>query len=389
MNKKCMYKLFLHIIKYKKGSDLSLILDFNYWLKVIKKLLVLSIGIFLIYIGFKVSIFYIPFLIAFILSQLIEPVIRFCMKKLKMRRKVSAILIFIIVLSIIIGLIAGGIITLVSEASNLLENINYYFEKIYNGTQNIISDFNFSKIQLSNELSTILSNSTGDFINTASNWVKNILTSFLNAVTSLPKVGLCIVITILALYFMCTDKIYMLDQIEHHLPEEWVKKLTKHIKALTKKIGCYLKAQFILIIVSFIISLIGLYIFSAIGMKVSYPLLTAIGIAAVDALPIFGSGTVMVPWAVISACNGDITLGISILVLWIIMSIVRQIIEPKIVSRQIGIHPIFTLIAMYTGFRFIGFLGMFVGPIVLIILKEIYGNRIDKGFVKSIFERDC
>lgn len=384
-----MYKLFLHIIKYKKGSDLSLILDFNYWLKVIKKLLVLSIGIFLIYIGFKVSIFYIPFLIAFILSQLIEPVIRFCMKKLKMRRKVSAILIFIIVLSIIIGLIAGGIITLVSEASNLLENINYYFEKIYNGTQNIISDFNFSKIQLSNELSTILSNSTGDFINTASNWAKNILTSFLNAVTSLPKVGLCIVITILALYFMCTDKIYMLDQIEHHLPEEWVKKLTKHIKALTKKIGCYLKAQFILIIVSFIISLIGLYIFSAIGMKVSYPLLTAIGIAAVDALPIFGSGTVMVPWAVISACNGDITLGISILVLWIIMSIVRQIIEPKIVSRQIGIHPIFTLIAMYTGFRFIGFLGMFVGPIVLIILKEIYGNRIDKGFVKSIFERDC
>lgn len=384
-----MYKLFLHIIKYKKGSDLSLILDFNYWLKVIKKLLVLSIGIFLIYIGFKVSIFYIPFLIAFILSQLIEPVIRFCMKKLKMRRKVSAILIFIIVLSIIIGLIAGGIITLVSEASNLLENINYYFEKIYNGTQNIISDFNFSKIQLSNELSTILSNSTGDFINTASNWAKNILTSFLNAVTSLPKVGLCIVITILALYFMCTDKIYMLDQIEHHLPEEWVKKLTKHIKALTKKIGCYLKAQFILIMVSFIISLIGLYIFSAIGMKVSYPLLTAIGIAVVDALPIFGSGTVMVPWAVISACNGDITLGISILVLWIIMSIVRQIIEPKIVSRQIGIHPIFTLIAMYTGFRFIGFLGMFVGPIVLIILKEIYGNRIDKGFVKSIFERDC
>lgn len=384
-----MYKLFLHIIKYKKGSDLSLILDFNYWLKVIKKLLVLSIGIFLIYIGFKVSIFYIPFLIAFILSQLIEPVIRFCMKKLKMRRKVSAILIFIIVLSIIIGLIAGGIITLVSEASNLLENINYYFEKIYNGTQNIISDFNFSKIQLSNELSTILINSTGDFINTASNWVKNILTSFLNAVTSLPKVGLCIVITILALYFMCTDKIYMLDQIEHHLPEEWVKKLTKHIKALTKTLGCYLKAQFILIMVSFIISLIGLYIFSAIGMKVSYPSLTAIGIAVVDAMPIFGSGTVMVPWAVISACNGDITLGISILVLWIIMSIVRQIIEPKIVSRQIGIHPIFTLIAMYTGFRFIGFLGMFVGPIVLIILKEIYGNRIDKGFVKSIFERDC
>ena len=54
-----------------------------------------------------------------------------------------------------------------------------------------------------------------------------------------------------------------------------------------------------------------------------------------------------------------------------------------------GIHPIFTLIAMYTGFRFLGFVGMFIGPIVLIILKNIYEVRIDRGFVKSIFEKDC
>ncbi len=366
-----------------------MVFDFSYCLKVAKKLIILAISLFLIYIGFRISVFYVPFLVAFILSQLIEPIIRFCMKKLKLRRKVSAILIFIIALSIIIAIIVGGIITLVSEASNLLGNINYYFDKIYNGSQNLISGFDFSKIQLSDELNNILGNSTSEFINTASNWVKHILTSFLNTITSLPRIGLCIVITILALYFMCTDKIYMLDQIEHHLPEDWVKKLTKHIKALTKTLGCYLKAQFTLIFISFIISLIGLYIFSIVGMKVPYPLLSAIGIAIVDALPIFGSGTVMVPWAIISACNGDVTLGISILVLWIIMSIVRQLVEPKIVSGQIGIHPIFTLIAMYTGFKFMGFFGIYVGPIVLIILKEIYGNRLDRGFVKSIFDRGC
>lgn len=366
-----------------------MIIDLNYWLNVLKKLIILFVGILLIYVGFKVSIFYIPFLIAFIISQLIEPIIRFCMKKLKMRRKISAILIFVIVLSIIIGLITLGIITLVSEASNLLGNINYYFEKIYSGSQSIISNFDFSKVQLSSELNAILSSSTGDFITTAANWVKNILTNFLNTITSLPRIGLCIVITILALYFMCTDKIYILDQIEHHLPEVWVKKLTKHIKALTKTLGCYLKAQCILIFISFVISLIGLYIFSMIGMNVTYPLMSAIGIAIVDALPIFGSGTVMVPWAIISACNGDITLGISLLVLWIIMCIVRQVIEPRIVSGQIGIHPIFTLIAMYTGFKFMGFFGIYVGPIVLIILKEIYSNRIDKGFIKSIFDRGC
>ena len=85
--------------------------------------------------------------------------------------------------------------------------------------------------------------------------------------------------------------------------------------------------------------------------------------------------------------DGDIRLAIAIFILWAIMSVVRQFIEPKIVSGQIGIHPIFTLIAMYTGFKFIGVLGMLLGPIILIILKNIYGTIIDKGIVKSLFER--
>ena len=364
-------------------------IDYSYWLDVIKKLLVFALSVFLIYFGFKISLFYIPFLIAFVVSLLIEPLIKFCMKKLKMKRKVSAILIFIIILSIIIGLIGWGIATLVSEATNLLNNINFYIDKVSNESQNLISRFKFDKIKISQELLSIFQNSSDDFIQTASDWVKNILTRMLNTLTSLPKIGIYIVITILALYFMCTDKIYMLDQIEHHLPEKWVKNLSRHVKALVKALGCYLKAQLKLVLISFIISLIGLYIFSISGMNIKYPLMIAIAIAIVDALPIFGSGTVMVPWAIISAFNGDVRLGVAILVLWIVMCVVRQILEPKIVSGQIGIHPIFTLIAMYTGFRFLGLIGMFVGPIVLIILKNIYEVRIDKGFVKSIFEKNC
>lgn len=79
----------------------------------------------------------------------------------------------------------------------------------------------------------------------------------------------------------------------------------------------------------------------------------------------------MVPWAVIEALNGDLKLGVVIIVLWIIMSLIRQVLEPKIVSGRIGIHPIFTLIAMYTGFKVIGVMGMIVGPIALIIIKSI------------------
>ena len=113
----------------------------------------------------------------------------------------------------------------------------------------------------------------------------------------------------------------------------------------------------------------------------------AIFIGFVDALPILGSGTVMVPWAIISGLNGDLNLGIAIIVLLIIMSIVRQFLEPKLVSKNIGVHPIFTLIAMYTGYKFIGVIGMLLGPILLIIIKNIYASMIDQGIVKTIFDK--
>ena len=95
----------------------------------------------------------------------------------------------------------------------------------------------------------------------------------------------------------------------------------------------------------------------------------------------------MIPWAIICALNGDINLGIAIIVLLIIMSVVRQFLEPKLVSKNIGVHPIFTLIAMYTGFKVIGIIGLLAGPIVLIIVKNIFANLIDKGVFKTIFDR--
>lgn len=270
----------------------------------------------------------------------------------------------------------------------MFRGLNSYFEKAYIQIQKITSISEFNKIKVPEEVQKIIQNSTGDFLETISVWLKQGLTKTVNTLTSLPTIGFYIVICILSLYFICTDKIYMLDQLEHHLPETWVKRLIKHIKEIAKALGCYLKAEAVLILISFIISLIGLYIFKIIGLNVQYPLMAALGIGFVDALPIFGSGTVMLPWALITACNGDFTLSLSILGLWALMSIVRQVIEPKVVSGQIGIHPIFTLIAMYTGFRAIGVLGMLVGPIILIILKNIFSTIIDKGIMKSIFDRE-
>lgn len=95
----------------------------------------------------------------------------------------------------------------------------------------------------------------------------------------------------------------------------------------------------------------------------------------------------MIPWAIISAVNGDLKLGIALFVLYVIILVVHQLLEPKIVSGNIGIHPIFTLLAMYTGFRISGVLGLFIGPIVLIIFQNVFETMIDNGIVKTILDR--
>ncbi len=364
-----------------------MIVNIPYWTRVAKNILYVVLLIIGLYLALKLSIFYMPFLIAFIISLMIEPLIKYIMKKTKLTRRTSSIIIFIIVSIILLGILAWIIITLFSESSSLLQGLNDYFDKASVQVQELIQRLNFDKIKLPDEVLNIVQESSGDFLQTVSNWIRNALNGLINIVTKIPEIAICVGITILALYFICVDKIYILDQIEYHLPKVWVKRLSNHLKDLIQTLGGYLKAEATLILVSFIISLVGLYILSFLNFNIQYPLLMALFIGFVDALPILGSGTVMVPWAIISGLNGDLSLGIAILVLFIIMSIVRQFLEPKLVSKNIGVHPIFTLIAMYTGFKITGVIGLLLGPIVLIIIKNIFANLIDKGVFKTIFDK--
>ncbi len=365
-----------------------MIIDMSYWTRVFKKIIYIILILVALILAFKLSVFYMPFLIAFIISLIIEPLIRILMKKMKFTRRTSSIIIFIAVSAIILGTIIWGIVSLVSEASNLLEGLNGYIEKAYTFIQNFIQNLDFERIHLPNEITSVLQNSTNGLFSNLSDWIRNVLNGLLNMITSIPTIAIYFVVTIMALYFICVDKVYILDQLEHHLPQKWVFKLGTHIRDLTKTLGGYLKAQVTLIFTSFVISLIGLYILKFAKFNIEFPLLMALFVGFVDALPILGSGTVMIPWAILSALNGDLKLGIAIFVLFVIMSLIRQFIEPKLVSKHIGTHPIFTLIAMYTGFKFIGVMGMLLGPIILIIIKNVFATLIDEGLVKSILDRN-
>ena len=308
--------------------------ELRYWTSVAKRIIFLIIIVFATIISFKVAVFYMPFLIAFVISLFMEPVIKKLMEKFKLSRRLSSIIVFIITFGIIIGILIWGITTLISESTNLLSGFNNYYNKAYEQIQNILETFDFSKLKISDEILNIISNTSFSMLEKISKYIQDFFTNIISIITAIPSIAIYFVVTILALYFMCTDRIYMLDELEYHLPEKWMKELTKHIRQLIKVLGGYLKAQLTLILISFIICLIGLYILYFMGLDIGFPLIIAIGIAFVDALPIVGSGTVMVPWGIISGLNGDFRLGMSIIGLWIIMSVVRQFLEPKIVSRE-------------------------------------------------------
>jgi len=364
-----------------------LVVDFGYWTRVLKKLLIAAVIIVGLLISIRLSIFYLPFLIAFVVALMLEPIIRFVKKRTSLTRKTCAIIVMVVFSILIISFLVWAILSLFSEASNLLSGLNEYYEKFNNFIQTLLYNTGFSRIQLPDEVKQILDNASQELLEFGSNFVEGFLRGFLESATSLPIVGIYIGVTFVAIYFMCADRIYILDEIEHHLPKLWVKKLGKHFRELIGTLGSFLKAEFILVFITFIEVLVGLYLFKIFGLNIEYPLLMALLIGFVDAVPILGSGTVMIPWAFIVAVNGDITLAIAIVVLWIVATIIRQVLEPKIVSKQIGIHPIFTLIAMYTGLKLIGVLGLILGPIVLIIFKNVFGAFLDKGVFKTIFDR--
>lgn len=263
-----------------------LVIDMGYFTKVLKKILILIITLLAIYLSFKLALFYSPFLIGFIISLLIEPLIKFISKKTKLTRKTSAVIVMLCIFSLLIALIIFGTISLVSEASNLLQSLNIYIEKIYNQIQKYIASIEFDRIEIPKQVIAIVQTSANNFLDFITKWVSNFLTSILQGITSLPIIGIYIVITILSTYFICADKLFILDQLEHHFPRIWVRKFGIHLKKLISTLGGYLKAEALLILISFIEVLIGLYIFKWVGLNVGYPLLAALGIGFVDALPI-------------------------------------------------------------------------------------------------------
>lgn len=258
---------------YKGGF---MIIDVGYWTRTLKNILMLVISLVLIFLSFKLAIFYIPFLIGFIISLIIEPFIQIIVKRTKIERKKIAIISLILIFGILLALLSWGIINLITESSILLQGFNSNVETMYAKVTEFVENIRTGKTIIPLEIITIVEKSTDKIIAFITDYISNFLSKVTQIISQIPVIGIYVFITILATYFICTDKMYIRDAIEHQLPNRWARKLGIHVKDIIKSLGGYLKAEVILIFISFIIVLIGLYILKILKFNIPYPFLSAL-----------------------------------------------------------------------------------------------------------------
>lgn len=263
-----------------------MVVDLGYWTRVFKRIFALAISLLFIYLSFKLAVFYMPFLIALIIALMVEPLIKKIVNKTHITRKRVAVVVIVVIFAIMIGLIAWGVFSLITESATFLQKLNTYIEIGTSKVNDYIDKIRTREIVIPEQVINIVENSSDKIIGTVTNYVYDVLTKVTHIISLVPVFAIYTFITILSTYFICTDRMYILDQMEHHLPSIWVKKIGIHFRNIIKSLGSYLKAEITLVIISFIIVLVGLYILKFAGNNIPYPLLTAIGIGLVDALPI-------------------------------------------------------------------------------------------------------
>ena len=340
----------------------------------------------LVYILFRFATYFMPFLIAGIIAVLIEPIIKFCMNKLKMSRRVSSVIVVALTIVLILFIIIFGGSAIIKEIMKLSDNVR---PAIVNLTQTID--------QLSEKLTEFypdipqnildaMEASVIDFVKSLGNLVTDTASSVIKFLLSVPTIIINTVITILALIFFTKDRIYVIDMMEHHMPKSWIQKLIEVGKEVFSTIGGYIRVYAKILLITFTELYIAFNIMNAIGFEIPYPLLLAMLVSIVDILPILGVGTVLIPWAIIMFVMGQWGFALALLITYGVIFVFRQFIEPKLVSKQFGIHPLITLFAMYAGYRTYGVFGLILGPIILMVLRCLFAPQIEKGLFKDLFE---
>jgi len=319
---------------------------------------------------------FLPFILAIVIAILIDPFVDWLVHARKFSRGLAVAVSLLIVLSLIGVIITFMISRLVIELSALYGNLPEYTRFLMNyglETAEQIRIF-LTNNPLPAEAENALRNNLQTVIDSMTGLIAQTTNLLFNLLTGLPGFVTIIIISAIATFFVSRDKAAITGFIYKLTPQRFIAPLSVIISEISKALVGFFRAQAILISITALLTIIGLYI-----LGVSYALTMGLVVGIFDLLPILGPGTILVPWALILILSGSFNQGVALLILYAVLIGVRQLIEPKIIAANIGIHPLATLMSLYLGLKFIGVWGIIIGPFLVILAKAVLksiGNKI-------------
>ena len=354
-----------------------------YWLQRALTFMLKLLGLFLLLFLLLKGIKYLaPFLVAFILSSALEPLVRVMEKRLRIHRKIGSVFSILVAMATVgtlLGLMAARI---AMEIRNLYNTISDSSVDMTAFFRRMMDEATAFYIRLPIEVTDAIDNTVSALGETVKDVIGGLARFTLAFTVSVPEALVFVLISIIATYFMLSDRARITAAFERWIPRRWLSGTLTMLLGIFKAMFGWLRAQGIIICITFTIIITGL-----LAAGVQNPLVIALMTAIIDALPVFGAGFILIPWGVLSLIAGNIRFGVFVLLLDVVVLVVRHLIEPKIVGKQIGIHPLLTLMGMYLGLRWIGVLGMIVGPILMVLLKTVLENVLKIPSVKAQVDR--
>lgn len=341
-----------------------------------KKVAVTVLVALLVIIAFAITSFslytilpyFIPFLIAYLMAVLLEPLIQLLTRIKKVNRLLAVTISYVLTIGLISLLTFFATTKILKELFSLIQfiqknipAIQQWFIDLYDRIQDFIK-------LLPTEISLQINKSFDTFLQSLSNVdiVSRLGNYAINISTAIPNLFILTIIVFVSLFLF---SLY-LPKIHVQFLNFFKKKTQDVIIVLSNEMKSatlgFLRAQVILSTITYLISFVSLTI-----LGVKYAFAISFLIIIVDLLPILGTGSTLGPWAIFSIARGDIFLGVGLLVLFLVITIVRKAIEPKILGERIGLGPLITLISIWVGFKALGIIGVFLGPILVILFKAL------------------
>lgn len=312
-----------------------------------------------------------PFFVAFLFSWLLVPVIRWLTVRCRMKYSLAAalsLLVFFAILGGIAVLITSRIVTLIADAVTWLPTL--YSDTVAPGLENLSASLEELAQRVSPEVAQTVDSALPTIISSIGSTVTSASMRLVSALsgwaTKVPSRLISTLICVIATIFMTLDFHRMTAFLLRQIPERPRHVISEAKATLGQVIRKYGRSYAIIMGITFLEMLAGLLI-----LRQKNAFLIAVAIAVFDIFPIVGAGTILAPWGIISLLGGAVGKGAGLLTLWVIEIIVRQVMEPRIIGRQVGLHPLVTLIAMFVGSKLFGAVGLLGLPITCAIVSSM------------------